>query len=234
MNKSKQKHDYDKSNPWIWIDIETSGLDPDRSEILEIYAVVTDSNMMPVDHLHLLLHHPVNVLLHRSSHWCKRHFGKYGNGLFNECNYSTLSYADAEHHLWNFFEFYATNPIGTTRPLNEQRPFFDRTLGAAGQHINEEEEYHVSNRPHRLIMLAGSTIHFDREFLLKYFPCLRKLLNHKVIDVTSLLESVRRFNPEALGSLPKPQNIHRAGADIYDSINLYKYIKDNVLKIKYN
>ena len=79
-------------------------------------------------------------------------------------------------------------------------------------------------------MLAGSTIHFDREFLLHYFPSIRKLLNHKVIDVTSLLEIARRFNPGALTNLQKPRNIHRAGEDIMDSIELLKYMKVNIIQ----
>ena len=54
---------YDKSNPWIFIDLETSGLDPTRSEILEIYVIVTDHELNPIDHIHLILHHRSHMVL---------------------------------------------------------------------------------------------------------------------------------------------------------------------------
>lgn len=230
--------EYDKYSPWIWIDIESSGLDSSRSEILEIYVVVTDSNMEPRDHLHLVIHHPMHILLAKSSLWCKRHFGSItygGNGLFDECQFSNLSYADAEHQLWDFFEFYSSHPVGTLRPGAGKRLFFDKTLGANGDNIQKHDLSHMpynSNNPHRLIMLAGSTVHFDRDFVLKYFPSIKRFLNHKVIDVTSLLETARRFRPEALARLPKPNSRHRAREDIFDSIGLFKYIKDNVFSIQ--
>ena len=227
--------EYDKYAPWIWIDIESSGLDPMSSEILEISLVVTGGDMVPWDSIHIVMHHPHSVLLAKSSSWCKRHFGTVaygGNGLFDECNYSTVSHEDAEYMLWNFFEFYSSHPVGTKRPTEiPPRMFFDRTMGSNGGSIGN---YDISNmgymskNPHRLVMLAGSTVHFDRGFLLAHFPCLRRFLNHKVIDVTSLLESVRRFRPDALKDLPRPSGYHRASADIHDSINLYRYIKDHV------
>jgi len=223
---------YDKTNSWMFIDLETSGLCSDRSEILEICAVVTDENLVPVDQLDLVIHHPSNIVIPRSSGWCKKKFTSIergGNGLFNECHYSTLSYPDAEYYLWKFFEFHCTNPPGTYRPQIEPRPLFDRAMGYNGENINCHYDYYAPTHI-KPIQLAGSTIHFDREFLLKFFPCLKKLVNHKVIDVTSILESVRRFNPEALIGLQKPRNLHRARDDIHDSILLLKYLKDRVIK----
>ena len=224
---------YDKSNPWIFIDLETSGLDPSRSEILEIYVIVTDHELNPIDHIHLILHHRNHMIIPKSSNWCRKHFGeqsKGGNGLFRLCNFSNLSYSDCEYYLWTFLEFYATNPVGTPRPHIEPRKLFDRMLGSDGQVVNTDYTEYYPTKPVRLLMLAGSTIHFDREFLLHYFPSIRKLLNHKVIDVTSLLEVARRFNPGALTNLQKPRNIHRAGEDIMDSIELLKYMKVNIIQ----
>ena len=229
--------EYDKYSPWIWIDLESSGLDSNRAEILEIYLVVTDSEMNVWDSMHIVIHHPMSVLLAKSSPWCKRHFGSIsygGNGLFDECNHSHVTYEDTEYYLWNFFEFYSSNPIGSGRPgASGQRQFFDRTNGSNGNSLGTYDITTIpyrSKNPHRLIMLAGSTVHFDREFLLVNFPALKRFLNHKVIDVTSLLESARRFRPDVLVGLPKPSGLHRAGQDIFDSISLYKYIKDNIFE----
>lgn len=77
-------------------------------------------------------------------------------------------------------------------------------------------------------MLAGSTVHFDRGFLMKFFPGLKPFMSHKVIDVTSLLEMTKRFRPELLVELGKPSGNHRACDDILDSIKLFKFLTDHL------
>lgn len=229
------QNEYDKYNPWIWIDIETSGLDPKRSEIMEVCIVVTTPDMETWDTLHLIIHHPLSILLTRSSNWCKRHFGSMsygGNGLFDECNRSNTSYEEAEIKIWHFLEFYSSHPVGTSRPnMNINRRYFDTVSGSNGDSLGNFDMSSTSyptRRTHRSAMLAGSTVHFDRGFLIKFFPGLKPFLNHKVIDVTSLLEMAKRFRPDLLEHLGKPNGNHRACQDIFDSINLLKYIKENV------
>ena len=220
--------------PWVWVDLEASGIDPRTSEILEINLVVTDSSLEPWDSLHVILHHPLNVLLAKSSPWCKRKFCDRrfgGNGLFNDNHYSNISHEDAEYMLWNFFEYYSSNEIGTGRPEIKERMFFDRTSGSNGQTLNKHDvssTSYPSKAVHRSIMLAGSTVHFDRQFILSHFPCLQRFLNHKVIDVATLLESARRFNPGILTLKPKPSATHRARDDILDSLKLFKFFKEKL------
>lgn len=232
----QDKHDkqYDKYNPWIWVDIESSGLDPDTSNILEISAIITNSDMEIWDSIHIVIHHPHAILLANSSSWCKRKFCSAsfgGNGLFDACHYSNTSHQEASYMLYNFFEFYSSHGVGRGRPEIRNRMFFDRTMDSKGEYMGKfdvSQASYASKSPHRLIMLAGSTVHFDRGFLLRHFPSLKKFLNHKVIDVTSLLETCRRFRPDVLVDLPRPSGHHRARQDIIDSINLYSYIKAHV------
>lgn len=230
-----EKNQYDKYQNWIWCDIESSGIDPKRSEILEICVIVTDSNMEIWDSMHLIIHHPMSVLLTKSSNWCKRHFGSLsynGNGLFDQCNRSSTSYKDAEIKLWHFFEYYSCHPVGVGRPnMNIYRQYFDRVSDTNGSQIgtyNVNNTIYSSRKTHRGVMLAGSTVHFDRGFLMRFFPGLKPFMSHKVIDVTSLLEMTKRFRPELLVDLGKPSGNHRACDDILDSIKLFKFITDNL------
>lgn len=225
-------------NPWIWIDLESTGIDPHSSEILEISLVVTDDNFEPWDTLHIVLHHPMSVLLAKSTPWCKRKFSDKcygGNGLFNENHFSTTSHEDCEFLLWNFFEFYSSHPVGKGRPERKTRMFFDKTSGSNGEGLRNHD---ISSTPyasrynHKSILLAGSTVHFDREFLMVHFPCLRRFLNHKVIDVATFLETSKRFKPELLADKPVPSSTHRAQQDILDSIKLYKYFKEKLFDEK--
>lgn len=230
----KISKEYDRYNPWFWVDMETSGLDPMTSEVLEVNIVVTDSRLDVWDSIHIVLHHPMNILMMKSSAWCKRKFcAPYygGNGLFDECHYSNTTHEDANFMLWNFFEYYSSHEVGKGRPGRTDRAFFDKTMGANGNNLTSYDissTAYTSKSPHRLVLLAGSTVHFDRGFLVEHFPDLKRFLNHKNIDVTTLLETAKRFRPDILDNKPRPSVTHRAMDDILDSIHLYKYFKEEV------
>lgn len=225
---------YQKYNPWFWIDLESTGLDPSTSEVLEVTVVVTDDDLLPWDSLHIIIHHPMNILMMKSSAWCKRKFSSTahgGNGLFDSCHYSTTTHEDATAMLWNFFEFYSSNQVGTGRPRKHDRQFFDKTVGANGQNLTNYDISHTaypSKSTHRLALLCGSTVHFDRAFIEYHFPVLKRFLNHKNVDVTTLLETAKRFKPSLMSKKPTPSTTHRAMDDIMDSIHLYKFFKEEV------
>ncbi|ACH46829.1 putative oligoribonuclease [Feldmannia species virus] len=222
---------YDRNNPWFWIDIETSSLDFSTSDVLEIAIVVTDSGLNVWDSLHVVIHHPINILMLKSSNWCKEKFCSRsygGNGLFDDCHYSNTSITDATHLMLNFFEYYSTHEIGRGRPAHKSRTFFDRTSGANGMKLSpydiscQVQNFTGTRRSQGL--LAGSTVYFDRRIIEKHFPVLRKYLSHKNVDVTSLLETAKRFHPDLIENKPKPTMVHRAMDDILDSLTLYKYL----------
>lgn len=231
---------YDRMSPWFWLDVETSGLDPHSDFILEVYVAVTDSELNVWDTIHVVLHHPYNVLLAKASTWCKGRFcskSHGGNGLFDECNFSNMSHHDAERLLWNFFEYYSSHEVGAGRPPEVTPDFMNTTSDSQGSILHPREvsaTRYSTTAPHRSALLAGSTVHFDRQFLMKEFPCLRKFLSHKSIDVTSILETFKRFGKDHLHQKPKPCGTHRAGDDIVDSINLMKYFKHIMFGHGYN
>ena len=228
--------EYDKYNPWFWIDVETSGLRPEHSQILEMAIVVTDSNLVVWDSLSIVLHHPAMTLMTNSSQWCKRHFRSRshgGNGLFDDCNFSTTTKEEASRLIWNFFEYYSSHEIGKGRPRPMHRQFFDKTLGANGANLTNfdlSSSPYSTRRPHHQVILAGSTVHFDRKFLEFHFPFLTRFISHKNVDVTTLLETVKRFRSGLLSNKPKPAAKHRAMPDILDSIELLRYFRKEIIE----
>lgn len=225
---------YDNENPWFWIDLETTGLDVETNLILEIVIVVTDSNLNEVDSMRLVLHHPYSVLMARSSSWCRKRFcdiKEGGNNLFRDCHFSPLSHHEAEYRMWNFFDHYSKdeNRRNDTRGITSSQPFFERTRGANGTFIGSEEYMGPGNNRrsnYKKCMLAGSTVYFDRQFLLKYFPCMKTFFHYRLIDVSTPLEMIRRWRPDLVSKLPRRLGSHRAYDDISESINLMKFFKE--------
>ncbi|MDB4989341.1 MAG: oligoribonuclease [Myxococcaceae bacterium] len=79
----------------IWIDLEMSGLDPDKCEILEIACIVTDSELKELggDGIDLVIHQP-DPVLDAMDDWCTRHHGQ--SGLTDAVKSSTISLRAAE------------------------------------------------------------------------------------------------------------------------------------------
>jgi oligoribonuclease len=230
------KYQYDNDNPWFWIDLETTGLEVETNLILEIVVIVTDSDLNEIDSMKIVLHHPYSVLIARSSTWCRKRFchaNDGGNGLFEACHFSPISHHEAEYRLWNFFDHYSKdiNRRSDTRRITTSQPFFERTRGANGTFIGEELSMnHYKHRSnYKKCMLAGSTVYFDRLFLLKYFPCMKTFFHYRLIDVSTPLEMVRRWRPDLSAKLPRRTGTHRAYDDIQESISLMKFFKNNLL-----
>lgn len=76
--------------------------------------------------------------------------------------------------------------------------------------------------------LAGSSVHFDREFLRKWLPVSFNQLHYRNLDVSSVTELVKRARPTLDESRPKSRGMHRAMSDLEDSIALALYYADLV------
>ncbi|KAH0834959.1 ribonuclease H-like domain-containing protein [Lanmaoa asiatica] len=77
-------------------------------------------------------------------------------------------------------------------------------------------------------VLAGSSVHADRSFLVEEMPEVLDWLHYRIVDVSSIKELCRRWYP----GTEVPQNIfsgkHRALEDIQGSIRGYPFIFDLV------
>lgn len=84
----------------IWIDLEMTGLDPQRDQIIEIATIVTDA------HLNVLAEGPAmaifatDELLDGMDEWCTTHHG--ASGLTQRVKASTISALEAEAKTMEF------------------------------------------------------------------------------------------------------------------------------------
>ncbi|KAJ2703582.1 rna exonuclease [Coemansia sp. IMI 203386] len=77
----------------------------------------------------------------------------------------------------------------------------------------------------RTAILAGSSVHADRAFLSRQMPELTEFLHYRIVDVSSIKELARRWNPAVIESLPIKKCAHRALDDILESIDELRHYK---------
>jgi len=87
---------HDKT-PLVWIDMEMSGLVPDRDRILEVAMVVTDADLNTLLEAPVLVIHQPDSVLDVMDSWNKATHGK--SGLVDKVKASSLTEGEAEARL---------------------------------------------------------------------------------------------------------------------------------------
>ena len=88
--------------PLVWIDMEMSGLVPERERILEVALVVTDSELNTLAEAPVLVVHQADSLLDAMDTWNKATHAR--SGLIEKVRASTLTEAEAEQRLIEFLK----------------------------------------------------------------------------------------------------------------------------------
>jgi oligoribonuclease len=73
--------------------------------------------------------------------------------------------------------------------------------------------------------LCGNTISHDRRFLRRYMPEVDAYFHYRNVDVSSIKELIKRWNPELLDGFRKSGG-HRAMGDVLESIEELKFYRD--------
>lgn len=76
--------------------------------------------------------------------------------------------------------------------------------------------------------LAGNSVGVDRAFIDRDMPSLSAYLHYRTIDVSSIKELARRWNPKAYFNAPAKTGNHRALGDIQDSIAELAYYRSAI------
>lgn len=78
--------------------------------------------------------------------------------------------------------------------------------------------------------LCGNTVWQDRRFLIRYMPVLDAYLHYRIVDVSTVKELARRWNPQLIDAFKK-KNTHRALDDIHESIAELKLYRERFFKL---
>ncbi|WP_424404583.1 oligoribonuclease [Pasteurella sp. PK-2025] len=91
----------DKQN-LIWIDLEMTGLDPEKERIIEIATIITDKNLNILAEGPVLAIHQSEDLLNKMSEWCTKTHTQ--NGLVERVKKSPLTERAAELQTLDFLK----------------------------------------------------------------------------------------------------------------------------------
>ena len=173
--------------PLVWIDMEMSGLVPERDRILEVAMVVTDADLNTIAEAPVYVLHQPDEVLDAMDSWNRSTHGK--SGLVDKVRASTFSEAEVERRIIEFL-----------KPLVAERA----------------------------APLAGNTVHQDRRFMARYMPAFDAYLHYRIVDVSTLKELARRWNPAVLLGVAK-EGRHEALADVHESIEELSHYRRHFL-----
>ena len=80
----------------------------------------------------------------------------------------------------------------------------------------------------KIAILAGNSIHVDKQFLLKDMPLIVEHLHYRLLDVSTVKELCSRWYPEEFNAAAAKACTHRALDDIKESIAELQYYRSAI------
>jgi len=180
----------------VWIDIETTGLNCEQCDILELAVAITTPNAEEcLAQSSTVFQLPTHLVAWDD--WALQQHEK--SGLLKQCRNST-------------------------EPLNSSIAFAAIET-AMVQAFRDTYPQHDMRMPSDFI-LAGRGLHFDRSFLEHLVPGFSRMFSRRHLDVQALDQFAMMAFPDVYASRPRFEPTHRAMTDVLDAIRLYQYYQD--------
>jgi oligoribonuclease len=100
------------------------------------------------------------------------------------------------------------------------------SLADAGAATLEFLKAHIPEA--RTVPLCGNSIGTDRRFLAAHLPEIEDFLHYRSVDVSTIKELARRWNPSVVSNAPEKATTHRALDDIRESISELAYYREHL------
>ncbi len=170
-----EESDRSKSSRLVWIDLETTGLHPDRDVILEIATIVTDKDLCVIATGPCLAVHQPSEVLDAMDPWGKKQHEQ--SGLLEEVRKSTLSTSDAEAQTLGFLHEHCAPQAN---PLCGNSICFDRRFLI--QHMPKVDAY--LNYRH----VDVSSI---KELVARWYPLLSRSMSNEKVSAHRALQDIQ-------------------------------------------
>jgi len=172
--------------PLLWVDLEMTGLNLNRDQIIEVAAILTNGDLTEmVEGPNEIIKAP-DALLDNLDEWCEKTFTE--SGLKEQCRASKVTLKEAEDLMIDFLK---------KNDVHEKK-----------------------------VVLAGNSVHVDRQFLLQQMPNLMALLHYRIVDVSTVKELAKRWYPDV--APPQKKLSHRALDDIRESIEELRFWRSRI------
>jgi oligoribonuclease len=103
------------------------------------------------------------------------------------------------------------------------------SLADAGAATLEFLKQHIPEP--RTVPLCGNSIGTDRRFLAVYLNEIEEFLHYRSVDVSTIKELARRWNPSVVRNAPEKATTHRALDDIRESIAELAYFREHMFVV---
>ena len=115
-------------NHLVWLDMEMTGLDPERDRIIEMAMIVTDSNLETIAESPVWAVHQTDAVLDAMDDWNKNTHGK--SGLINRVRASTVDEAAVEAEALAFMQEYVAKRVSPMcgNSIGQDRRFMVRYM----------------------------------------------------------------------------------------------------------
>lgn len=115
-------------NRLIWLDMEMTGLEPDRDRIIEVAIVITDAHLETVAEGPVLVVHQSDAILDGMDDWNKKTHGN--SGLIDRVKASTLVEAEVAARLIDFIAEHVPKGVSPMcgNTIHQDRRFMARWM----------------------------------------------------------------------------------------------------------
>ena len=174
----------------VWIDLEMTGLDPNKERIIEVATLVTDNDLRLIAEGPVLAVKQSDSLLEAMDDWNTKTHGE--SGLVARVKESRIDTAEAERRTLDFLKQYV---VPGSSPV------------------------------------CGNSVHQDRRFLEREMPELLAFFHYRNLDVSTIKELAKRWNPDAMKGFEK-RNTHQALDDIRESLAELAHYRQTFLRLE--
>ncbi len=121
----------------VWLDMEMTGLEPERDRIIEVATILTDGNLVEIATGPELVIHQSDEILAAMDDWNTKHHG--ASGLTARVKESTVSEADAEAQTIAFINAHVAakdRPVLAGNSIHQDKRFINRYMPALDKRLH--------------------------------------------------------------------------------------------------
>lgn len=208
----------------VIVDIETSGLDPDKHTILELGILLLDYDLNEVASYSAIVSDHLAIAhldwLETTARAAEAH--PRGSAEYQQVFKGAVLCHEMHQRSGLAAEIRAAHAAGPGKSLSDIEVEASEFL--AHHHLG----------PHHPLPMTGSSVHFDRGFLATHAPDLNAMFHYRNVDISSFKGVLNIYRADLVDLREQtlaPQGLHRALPDCRDTAEEYRFYLRNVFSV---